>query len=133
MLPAADSHSTDLQASGPSPKSFPKGVQAVADLLNLPTGWDSYSAKPIAPRNAIRAIQLLGEFLGPETPPPIAVPTVRGGVQLEWHTGGVNIEVYIESPEHVGFFAERVGTGEAIEEPLAGHEDELKQWLQRIS
>jgi hypothetical protein len=33
---------------------------------------------------------------------------------------------------HVAFFAERVETGEGIEEPLAGHADELKQWMQRI-
>ncbi len=36
-----------------------KNVEEVVDLLNLPAGWNSYSAKPIAPRNAIRTIRLL--------------------------------------------------------------------------
>lgn len=125
--------SVEIQASGPMPRSFLKSVEGVVDLLRLPAGWNSYSAKPIGSQNAIRAIRLLAEFLGPETPPPVAVPTVRGGIQLEWHTRGVNIEVYVDSPESVGFFAEHAGSGEGSEAPLAGHEQELRLWLQCIS
>jgi hypothetical protein len=125
--------SVEIQVSGPMPRSFLKSVEGVVDLLRLPAGWNSYSAKPIEPRNAIRAIRLLAEFLGPETPPPVAVPTVRGGIQLEWHTKGVNIEVYVDSPESDGFFAEYAGSGEGSEAPVAGHEHELRLWVQRIS
>lgn len=125
--------SVEIQASGPMPRPFLKGVEGVVDLLSLPAGWNSYSAKPIQRQNAIRAIRLLAEFLGSETPSPAAVPTVRGGIQLEWHTKGVNIEIYIHSPENVSFFADRVGSDEACEEPLAGHEQELRSWLERIS
>ena len=125
--------SVEFHAGGPLPPSFVKSVEGVVDLLSLPEGWNSYSARPIGTQNAIRAIQLLGELLGSETPPPVVVPTVRGGIQLEWHTRGVNIEIYVESPENVSFFAEEVGSGESCEEPLAGHEPELSFWLQRIS
>jgi len=118
--------------SGPMPRSLQKSVQAVVELLDLPAGWNSYSAKPVAPQNAIRAIRLLAELLGPETPPPAVVPTVRAGIQLEWHTKGVNIEIYIDSPENVSFFAEQVGSDEISEGPLAGHEHGLRSWLQRI-
>ncbi len=52
---------------------------------------------------------------------------------MEWHTGGANIEIYIESPASVSFFAERVGSGDSVEESLPGHESELKQWLESIS
>jgi hypothetical protein len=52
---------------------------------------------------------------------------------LEWHTKGVNIEVYVDSPESAGFFAEHSGSGEGSEAPLAGQEHELRLWLQRIS
>jgi len=75
----------------------------------------------------------VAEFLGPTTPPPIIVPTVRGGIQLEWHTKGIDIEVYVDSRDSVSFFAERAGKAESQEGPLAGHEHELKMWLQRMS
>jgi hypothetical protein len=123
----------EIQASGQIPPSFRKSIEGVVDLLSLPAGWNSYAAKPIAPQNAIRAILLLAELLSPQTPPPAVVPRVRGGIQFEWHTKGVNIEVYIDSPEDVSFFAEQVGSGESSEGPLAGHGHELKLWLQRVS
>jgi hypothetical protein len=123
----------EIHCSGQMPRSFLKSIEGVADLLRLPAGWNSYSAKPIAPSNAIAAIRLLAEMMGPRTSAPNIVPTVRGGIQLEWHTRGVNIEIYINDPEKVSFFAEQVGSGEICEEPLAGHEHQLKLWLERIS
>jgi hypothetical protein len=125
--------SVEVQGGGPRWRSFRKGVEAVGDLLGLAPGWNSYSARPIAFESARRAIQVLAEFLCPETPTPAVVPTVRGGIQLEWHTQGVNIEVYVGPSEGVRFFAESVETGEAQEIALAGHEQELRLWLQRIS
>lgn len=125
--------SVEIHVSGPMPQPFLKSVEEVVDLLGLPAGWNSYSARPIQPENAIRAILLLAEFLGSEMPAPVAVPTVRGGIQLEWHTKGINLEIYIDSPENVSFFAEQVGSEEVCEEPLAGHEQELRSWLERIS
>lgn len=123
----------EVHAKHPTSPAFLKSVEAVADLLSLAPGWNSYSAKPIAPQNAKRAIRLLAEFLGPETPPPAVVPTVRGGIQLEWHTKRANLEIYIESPGSVSFFAEEVGSGESFEEALPSHEHELRSWLQRLS
>jgi hypothetical protein len=123
----------EVYANHPMSSTFRKSVEAVADLLSLPPGWNSYSAKPIDHQNARQAIRLLAEFLKPNTPPPSVVPTVRGGIQLEWHTGGVNVEIYIESQDDVSFFAEEAGSGNSSEVPLAGHEEELRSWLQRLS
>ena len=125
--------SVEVQGIDPVRQSFLNSVKGVADLLGLPPGWNSYSAKPIEPRNVIRAIELLAELLGPKTPPPIVVPTVRGGIQLEWQTKGIDIEVYIDSKHDVCFFAEQLGSDESTEQPLAGHEHELRFWLDRVS
>ena len=123
----------EIYATGPMSRPFLKSVEGVVDLLGLPPGWNSYSAKPIAARNAIRAIQVLAGLMNPDTPPPAVVPRVQGGIQLEWHTREIDIEVYIDSPEKVSFFAEYAGSGESIEGPLAGREHELKVWLQRVA
>jgi hypothetical protein len=58
---------------------------------------------------------------------------VGGGIQIEWHVGSIDIEVYIDSPGKVSFFAEQVESGETFEGPHAGHEVVLKTWVQRIS
>ena len=122
-----------IQASGPLPQAFEKSVQAAAELLKLPAAWNSYNAKKIAPENARETIQFLAVFIGPDTPQPAVVPRVQGGIQVEWHTANVDIEVYIDAPGKVRWFAENAETGETHEGPLAGHESELKAWVRRIS
>lgn len=122
-----------IELSGPLPAPFLESVKAVVDLLDLPAGWNSFSAKPIAHRNAEAAIRVLAHLLDPETPPPAVVPRVKGNIQLEWHTKQIDIEVYIDSPEQVRFFAEDVSTGETAEGPLSGSEEQLKKWLRRVA
>jgi hypothetical protein len=58
---------------------------------------------------------------------------VQGGIQLEWHTAKVDIEIYIDSPDKVSFFAEDVESGETFEGPLPGRQEALKAWVHRIS
>lgn len=123
----------DVLADRPLSWTILKSIEAVAQLLSLPPGWNSYSAKAIAPQNVARGIRLLAQLVEPQTPPPAIVPRVQGGIQLEWHTESIDIEVYIDSPEKVGFFAEHIESGESSEGPLAGREAELKAWVQRIS
>jgi hypothetical protein len=123
----------EVYANRPMSQTFLKSVEAVADLLSLPPGWNSYSAKPIEHQSATQAIRLLAEFLKPSTPLPSVVPTVRGGIQLEWHTKGANVEIYIESSNEVSFFAEEAGSGKSSDVPLSGHENELMSWLERLS
>jgi hypothetical protein len=125
--------SVEIQATGILPCPFLKSVESIAALLSLPPGWNSYTAKPIAPENAIRAIGLACDLMQPGIAAPMVVPTVRGGIQLEWHTKAGDIEIYIDSPHQISFFAEHAESGESTEAPLAGHEDVLKAWLQRIS
>jgi hypothetical protein len=123
----------EVQASGPLPRPFIKSLQGIASLLALPPGWNSYSARAIAPQNAVRAIGLVWDLLQPGVDAPVAVPRVRGGIQLEWHTVSGDIEIYIDSPDQITFFAEHAESGESTEAPFAGHEEVLKAWVQRIS
>jgi hypothetical protein len=125
--------SVEIQATGILPRPFFKSIEDIAALLTLPPGWNSYSARPIAPQNANRAIGLLWNLLQAGIAAPIVVPRVRGGIQIEWHTEAGDIEIYIDSPDQISFFAEDVKSGESIEAPLAGHEEVLRAWVQRIS
>jgi hypothetical protein len=122
-----------LERTGSWPQSFVKSTEAVVELLKLPAGWNSYAAKVIAPQNAVQAIRFLADFVGPDTPQPAVVPRVQGGIQIEWHTMDIDIEVYIDAPGKIRWFAERAQAGETIEGPLAGHEAALKALLRQVS
>ena len=123
----------DVHISGPTSEFFVKSVAQVVDLLSLPKGWNSYSAKPIQSRNAVRAIELLFQLRETSAPPPIVVPTAPGGIQLEWHANGIDIEVYINSPDDVTFFAEHLESGDSVEQPVDADAHDLKSWVQRVS
>lgn len=70
-------------------------------VLNLPRNWDSYGARTIDPATVYQAIQLIFPMLGPRTPTPAVVPTSCGGVQFEWHTRGIDLEIEFRSPHEI--------------------------------
>jgi hypothetical protein len=106
-------------------------VQTFIELLELPGRWNSYDAKQIRKENVTAAVNLLGRLMRPGTPAPIVVPKVRGGVQLEWHTKGVNLEIAIDSPADITFFAEDIHSIETHERDL--NESTIMQWIDRVS
>ena len=77
-------------------------IQAITDLLELPRNWDSYGAPRIAPQNIREALWFTKNIMRPDAQAPQVVPTVRGGVQLEWHTDGVNVEIEFQEDEPDG-------------------------------
>ena len=89
-----------LDASSPtSSGALPAWAFAVDEelrgLTRLPPGWDSYTARPISADTATAATQLLLQVVQDDTPVPSIVPMSRGGIQLEWHLRGMNIEVTV--------------------------------------
>lgn len=71
--------------------TFAKAVETLNRFADLKPGWDSYSGKPISPVAidwAKAALFRLGDGWVP-------VPTSDGGVQLEFHHDGVDMELMI--------------------------------------
>jgi hypothetical protein len=81
-------------------KKPPKWFSDVAEILSsfewLPDDWDSYGAKRIDPGCIKGAVRFLSEIVYDNTPPPSVVPTNSGGVQFEWHTKGIDLEIEIQ-------------------------------------
>ena len=117
----------------PLSPSLLASISAVLNLLSLPRGWNSYTAKPIDQGSAAATIELLMVLLRSGIPAPAVVPRINGSIQLQWHAGAIDVEVYIDSPSNVRFFAEDVTTGQLAEGPLVGRDVELKGWLERLS
>lgn len=80
-------------------KDPPEWLKETEEILRsfatLSEGWDSYGAKVIELQAVDSAIELLRRIVQPETPKPAVVPTNRGGIQIEWHTRGIDLEIEI--------------------------------------
>lgn len=67
--------------------------EGLCKLLELPPNWDSYGAPQIEKQSIVTALEIIAT--SPDTPKPSIVPTVYGGVQFEWHRGGMDLEIEI--------------------------------------
>jgi hypothetical protein len=73
-------------------------VRTLVRLAQLPAGWDSYGA-PMVRRDAGHfALEILDGVMRSMTPPPQIVPSATGGVQLEWHEKGIDLEIHVIAP-----------------------------------
>ena len=90
---------TTTSANLPNYKNPPKWLKETEETLRglatLPEGWDSYGAKSIEPHVVDTAIELLHRIVQHNALKPAVVPTNRGGIQIEWHTQGVDLEIEI--------------------------------------
>jgi hypothetical protein len=68
------------------------------EYVNLSDGWNSYGAPPVTWDAGMFALNLLNDVMRPRTPIPQVVPTSVGGVQLEWHEKGIDLELHITAP-----------------------------------
>ena len=109
-----------LEVAQSSPPATIDAIAAICDLGGLEADWDSYGALAVNRQCMVTAILLLLTSSRPKTPPPAVVPTVRGGVQLEWHRGGIDLEIEIQSPSEIRLFLEDASRGEISEQTLAG-------------
>lgn len=101
--PASTAMETALEPAWKEP-----AVLGLAKVLSLGEGWDSYGAPRIQQHAANSALELLESAAGDALPPPAVVPTSEGGVQLEWHAWGLDVELVVspsDAPEL--FFRDR--------------------------
>jgi len=104
----------------------------VAELLNLPENWDSYGAKQVNVELAVSSLNLLSQIMRNGTPVPSIVPTNSGGIQLEWHRNGVDLEIELISPRKFGvLFVDRV-SGEERDEVISSDLRMLARAIARL-
>lgn len=103
---------------GPLPEPKWRAVTAARlhKLLRYRAGWDGYGGKP-PKANVIGFVQsVLESTMSSTTPPPSVVPMSGGGVQLEWHTGGFDIELTVYAPFQAELSVEYPDGREPLEE-----------------
>ena len=66
-------------------------------MLTLPRDWDMNGAGPIPPATVEQAFGLAFQLMDPDSPAPWVVPMSSGGIQLERHRSGADLEIEIDS------------------------------------
>lgn len=84
-------------AASPQERRWYQSIEnAFSELENLKPGWDGRGARPISPAAIAFARDIL--FSTGEIPLPQIVPVSSGAIQLEWHMGGIDMELEINEP-----------------------------------
>ena len=93
-------------------------INALNTLLAIEDA-DEEALSPADPKNVSRALGFLSEALPRNAAPPSFSPLNDGGVQAEWHRGGLDVEViFSDDPDESGIYVHDKATGEERELPL---------------
>lgn len=108
-------------------------VQDIGRLMALGKNWDSYGAPPIDPYIAIAAMRFWLMNFGAGFPKPWVVPTNEGGIQFEWHKGGLDVEAEFRSRNEIlGYYSDKE-TGDEWEGDISRDFEPFKEVLSRMT
>lgn len=84
--------------------SLTKAIQSLFRLRQLEARWDGHSAEVLTDDACETAVRLLVALAIPAPPTAQLVPLTDGGVQLEWHAGGNDIEIEVDRSGEIHVF-----------------------------
>jgi hypothetical protein len=105
----------------------------LAELRRLPAGWDGHGGNPISRTVVDYACALLPRLVRPGVPPPFIAPIPSGGLQLEWHRNGWDLEIEISGPGRVYAYARELATDQEWEADFTDDLSELQPKLDVIA
>jgi hypothetical protein len=87
----------------PGPGWLAPTLTNCSHLLLLSFDWDGRGAPPPEVTAIQGAFDALGLFMSDRSAPPQWTPTPKGGVQLDWHENGVDLEIEFASDRPDGY------------------------------
>lgn len=79
-------------------------VEGVGRIMQLPPNWDSYGAQPVQSVLVGKALEILPRVMLEDSPPPSIVPLTDGGLQMEWHLKGRDLEIVVAADESPTYY-----------------------------
>ena len=101
----------------------------LVQLLRLQSGWDGHQAARVSRSVVEYACNLLPRLVNSGVPAPFIAPLASGGLQLEWHRRGWDLEIEIRRPGLLYAFAREIATGAEWDRELT---DNLTELLPRL-
>lgn len=92
-------------------------LDRLVELHELPADWDHHGAEPVDVNDIGAALGVLNQIMAPDTPPPAIVPISGGGLQMEWHRAGLDVEIVIGLDQEDGLYFCEVNSGLEWEGP----------------
>jgi hypothetical protein len=121
-----------LGVRGEPPAWVQPTLQTLGNMLTLRQDWDSYGGRQVDPGCVWAAWQLLLVLMREDLPAPSIVPTSRGGVQIERHVKGIDLEIEVVTPRQFQVSFEDAVTGEGWEKAITDVAQELAPWVARL-
>lgn len=97
-------------------------------LSQLPPDWDSYGARAVQHTAIQSALRFLAWI--PDAPIPAVVPVATGGVQVEWHLPGLDIELEFQPDGRMHLFACDSEGEQDVPVTLAS--PDLRRWILQL-
>jgi hypothetical protein len=127
MSPADTPLTGGTRAKSPNPQWVPDLAETFSSLLSLAANWNGYGAPAISTDVARAALGLAFQInVSPDLAPTI-IPTQDGGIQFEWHTGGVDLEVELLPNGAVDLWYEDAVAGAERDERLFALHDAARE------
>lgn len=108
-------------------------LSKLVEFTNLPTDWDGYGGAPVKRDAAMFVVEVLSHVMTARTPIPQVVPSNVGGVQIEWHTRGIDLEFHVTAPYDGDFYFEDLQTAKIDEGELNGDLSRLQEAVRILS
>lgn len=120
--------------SQPKPEWIDITLTRLQSLAQLVTGWDSYDSQPVDSSRVQQAYWLLQSIMDDDTPAPTLVPTSDGGIQMEWHTLGVELEIGLVSDADLDVsFEDLDGVEDSLDGVFSHDVTRLRQLMQLLA
>jgi hypothetical protein len=112
----------------PVPKWLIPALERCAPLLFLPFDWNRKGAPPVQPTAILAAIDALWSFMVDRSSIPQWTPTRTGGVQLDWHENGVDLEIEFppDATAACAVFEDNEKRSPDWDGPITAHLDQLR-------
>jgi hypothetical protein len=118
--------------SGPDWMS--RAAQRFVDLIRLPVGWDGHQGHPVSPPIADYAYRFLQKLmLQPGLTLPSITPLAYGGIMLEWHRRGWDVEIEIDAPAQHHVYTYEIASGLEEQFVLGPRLDRLRDIVSKIA
>lgn len=134
-VPPTQSHfsATSAWSSG-YPPWLSSCERRLEELRELRDGWDGHGGKALRDDVLGFVKKMIRQIAHPKLPEPQIVPLSYGGIQLEWHTRGIDFEIEIEQPYRILVFYESTETGDHLEFEIGDAPiDRLSAYLDRLA
>jgi hypothetical protein len=104
-----------FEVTQPEPSWFYPAMSRFQHLSRLADNWDTYGGSRVSDDAIYTALSIIARLLRDQSVPPAIVPTSQGGVQLEWHRVGDEVEVRVTPTGEISAFRCNEGDGKIDE------------------